>query len=104
MSLVGVRTYENILRPTQNPTLAGMDPLLEAATGSTTGVSPEVRWLTERLSSDGGVRCRCLGLVGGRGQTCSYKILSLPERRGCLNLSVSKAEAKREVGANVEEV
>ena len=25
--LVGVRTYENILRPTQNPTLAGMDPL-----------------------------------------------------------------------------
>ena len=27
MSLVGVRTYENILRPTQNPTLAGMDPL-----------------------------------------------------------------------------
>ena len=27
MSLVGVRTYENILRPNQNPTLAGMDPL-----------------------------------------------------------------------------
>ena len=27
VSLVGVRTYENILRPTQNPTLAGMDPL-----------------------------------------------------------------------------
>ena len=26
--LVGVLTYENILRPTQNPTLAGMDPLL----------------------------------------------------------------------------
>ena len=27
MNLVGVRTYEKILRPTQNPTLAGMDPL-----------------------------------------------------------------------------
>ena len=27
--LVGLRTYKNILRPTQNPTLAGMDPLLE---------------------------------------------------------------------------
>ena len=27
VSLVGVRTYENIIRPTQNPTLAGMDPL-----------------------------------------------------------------------------
>ena len=27
MSLVGVNTYENIIRPTQNPTLAGMDPL-----------------------------------------------------------------------------
>ena len=25
---MGVGTYENILRPTQNPTLAGMDPLL----------------------------------------------------------------------------
>ena len=33
MSLVGVRTYENILRPTQNPTLAGMDPLT-AGTGT----------------------------------------------------------------------
>ena len=28
VSLVGVVTYEKILRPTQNPTLAGMDPLL----------------------------------------------------------------------------
>ena len=28
VSLVGVGTYEKILRPTQNPTLAGMDPLL----------------------------------------------------------------------------
>ena len=27
VSLVGVGTYEKILRPTQNPTLAGMDPL-----------------------------------------------------------------------------
>ena len=27
VSLVGVRTYEIVLRPTQNPTLAGMDPL-----------------------------------------------------------------------------
>ena len=27
VSVVGVRTYENILRPTQNPTLAGMGPL-----------------------------------------------------------------------------
>ena len=27
VSLVGVRTYKNIPRPTQNPTLAGMDPL-----------------------------------------------------------------------------
>ena len=28
---MGVRTYENILRPTQNPTLAGMDSLIKAA-------------------------------------------------------------------------
>ena len=28
MILVGVGTYEKILRPTQNPTLAGMDPLI----------------------------------------------------------------------------
>ena len=28
VSLVGVGTYEKILRPTQNPTLAGMDPLV----------------------------------------------------------------------------
>ena len=28
VSLVGVRTYVSILRPTQNPTLAGMDPLV----------------------------------------------------------------------------
>ena len=27
VSLVGVGTYGKILRPTQNPTLAGMDPL-----------------------------------------------------------------------------
>ena len=27
VSLVGVGTYKKILRPTQNPTLAGMDPL-----------------------------------------------------------------------------
>ena len=32
VSLVGVRTYENSLRPTQNPTLAGMDPLSVAFT------------------------------------------------------------------------
>ena len=28
VSLVGVGTYEKILIPTQNPTLAGMDPIL----------------------------------------------------------------------------
>ena len=28
MRLVGLRTYKNILRPTQNPTLAGMDTLV----------------------------------------------------------------------------
>ena len=27
-SLVGVGTYKKILRPTQNPTLAGIDPLI----------------------------------------------------------------------------
>ena len=30
VSLVGVGTYEKILRPTQNPTLASMDPLLRS--------------------------------------------------------------------------
>ena len=30
MILVGIGTYKKILRPTQNPTLAGMDPLVEA--------------------------------------------------------------------------
>ena len=29
VSLVGVGIYEKILRPTQNPTLAGMDPYLQ---------------------------------------------------------------------------
>ena len=45
-SLVGVGTYKKILRPTKNPTLAGMDPITEASvqyisTCSETGISEE---------------------------------------------------------------
>ena len=32
--LVGIITYENILRPTKNPTLAGMDPLVIVGRGA----------------------------------------------------------------------
>ena len=37
MSLVGVDTYEKILRPTRNPTLAGIDPLSMILRESDTG-------------------------------------------------------------------
>ena len=37
VSLVGVGTYEKILRPTQNPTLACMDPLTKGAVSTEPG-------------------------------------------------------------------
>ena len=75
----------------------GGRPSSESVAGTTTYASPEARWLTERLS--GGE-----GLISGwgiRGTTLSY---ACPGWGRWRTLSVAKAEAKGEVGANSEEV
>ena len=41
---MGVHTYENILRPTQNPSLAGMDPL------TTTPTASSVRFILDNIA------------------------------------------------------
>ena len=62
------------------------------------GVSPD------RLEVVWGVVVVGFGLIGGRRETRSYKIISLPDPRGRWDLSVVKAEAKKVFGKNCEGV
>ena len=75
--------------------------MLEAA-GSMTDASPEARWLAERSAAAGYVVVIVSTSFGGWGATPSYDFAFPPGLRGWLTLAV--AEAKREVGANCEEV
>ena len=68
-------------------------------TGAMADASPEARWLAERL---GGGK----GLVSGGGRIGLILSYARPVRGGWRTLAVAEAEAeaKKEVGANCEEV
>ena len=57
VSLVGIGTYEKILRPTQNPTLAGMDPLTKSSTEAeligADNAMPHMLWTRYFLEAQG---------------------------------------------------
>ena len=69
----------------------------EAAAGATADASLKGRWLTERLSCGEGI-------ISGWGQRVLTLSYAGPVRGGWHTLSVTEAEAKREVGATSEEV
>ena len=58
-------------------------------------VSPEARWLAERLAAAGYVVLVALTSFGGQGATRSYAFACLPEPRGQRTLSEAEAEAQR---------
>ena len=60
------------------------------------------QWLLDRLEAAGYTTVIILSYFGGRGAVRSYAFTCPPELRGRRTLSA--AEAKREVGANSEEV
>ena len=60
--------------------------------------------MVERLAATGYVVIVVSALFGGQGRRGRILLHDLPEPRGRRTLSVVVAEAKREVGANCEEV
>ena len=65
-------------------------------------MSMEERWLGGEVGSGGRSRCRQIGLVGGRGETRLYKIVSPTKPKGCHTLSVGVIKGDREVNTNSE--
>ena len=98
MVIIGGRGYDN---GEKSPKSGKGRLLFEAAAGATLDASPEARWLAERLR--GGKKL--ISGLGRRGLTIYYACPGQGGGAGCCHtMSVAKADEKREVFANSEEV